>query len=305
VKIKLGHEALLLLNSITQALPKKLPDKPMASKYTTETSEFEWLKKKVNPVLNAIVMEEIEVEAVVEEEDVVVDVEEAEGAEDDTTTDEVVIEKETMGTITDSLHMVEVVVVTADTVVVVMVIVVATKIMVLRIKAMAIKVGPIINITQLITTPTASKPNSNTIHNNLTDSSSKVTNLLKINITPHNSNNKVTVKQIQLSLPQQDTVNPQQAKHINNHPDNNNNINPNIQQIINNPSSNTIPLNLINNLLHKPQQRAISNNNHHQLHTHQLNLRMGWHHQFLQVQIKPEEMNSFGGNWSFGINKQF
>lgn len=257
MKTKLGHEALHSLNSMTQTMPKKPLDKLMAFKYTRETSEFEWLKKKDNHVLNVIVMEETEEEVVVEVEDAVVDEDEIEVVEGEAeeamaTIDVVEIEKGTMVTTEGSHHMVvEIIPVTEDIIAVATVVIEETKVVtapnLLKTKAMATsKMRAITSTTQVIITPRDSKPNSNTIHSSLmvSSSSSKVTNLLKINITPNNSN-KVMVKQIQLNP--QDTVNPQH-KHINNPV---NNTNPNTQQTFhhNKPSSsNTIPPNLINHL---------------------------------------------------------
>lgn len=281
MKTKLGHEALLSLNLMTQTMPKKPLDKLMAFKYTRETSEFEWLKKKGNHVLNVIVMEETEEEVVVEVEDAVVDEDEivVEGEAEDAmaTTDVVEIEKGTTVTTEGSHHMVvEIIPVTEDTIAVATVVIEETKVVtapnLLKTRAMATsKMRAITSTTQVIITPRDSKPNSNTIHSSLiVSSSSKVTNLLKINITPNNSN-KVMVKQILLNP--QDTVNPQH-KHINNPV---NNTNPNTQQIFHHKpsSSNTIPPNLINNL--KQSQQVGSSHNNHRVHIPQHHSHTEWH----------------------------
>ena len=92
---------------------------------------------------------------------------------------------------------VEIVPVTEDIIAVATVVIEETKVVtapnLLKTKAMATsKMRAITSTTQVIITPRDSKPNSNTIHSSLmVSSSSKVTNLLKINITPNNSN-KVT-----------------------------------------------------------------------------------------------------------------
>jgi len=264
VKIKVVREDLPSLNLITPTRLNKLRQKRMVSKFTKETLEFEWHKKKVNHVPNVtvktipedVVVDEDEVEAevvdVVEVEDVMMIVE---GIENETMVDVeggVMIEIQVVVMVVVTIIMVEVMVeieaeVKEDMVEIeaeVKEAMVAAKgkdnkeVMVavtIKIKEVATAVG-ITNITQMTIIKEAMVANNNSNNTNnsrLNNINNKILmvnqHLLKINIT---HNNKVMVKQIN-NHNSQLMVNPPHIK---------TNTNPNMQDLLDSSPQDNSPL---------------------------------------------------------------